>query len=86
MSFSVREQVGDLSAGFDGSYHGFSQGKLGTETLAALCTASRENGAAALGSHTCTEAVSLCALAGVRLIGALHYFSFQIYSNFEIIR
>ena len=54
--------------------------------LAALCTASRENGAAALGSHTCTEAVSLCALAGVRLIGALHYFSFQIYSNFEIIR
>lgn len=62
------------------------KGKLDTKTLAALCTASRENGAAALGSHTCTETVGLCALAGIRLVGALHHFSFQIYSNFEIIR
>lgn len=42
------------------------------ETLAALGAATGENGTAALGRHTGTEAVGLGALALVRLVGTLH--------------
>ena len=59
---------------------------LHAQALASLSAARSQNGAATLGRHASTEAVALGPLAGVRLIGALHYFSFQIYSNLEIIR
>ena len=64
---SIAEEVRDLGSGLDRSHD-----SLDGETLAALCTTTGQHGTAALGSHTCTEAMSLCALALIRLIRALH--------------
>jgi len=66
-TLSMTEKVGNLGAGLY-RFHD----KLDGETLAALCTTTGQHGTAALGSHTCTEAMSLCALALIRLIRALH--------------
>lgn len=50
-----------------------SHRKLDAKTLAALSTTCGKDSTATLGCHAGTEAMSLCALASVRLIGALHY-------------
>ena len=50
------------------------QSELDSETLATLGTTTGENSTTTTGSHTGTEAMGLCALAGIRLICALHYY------------
>ena len=45
---------------------------LDSEALATLGTTTCEYGTAALGRHTGTETMALCALALIRLVGALH--------------
>ena len=52
-----------------------SMRRLDGQPLAALGTTTGQNGAAALGGHTGTEAVGLCALALVRLVRTLHNFN-----------
>lgn len=64
------EQLGNLSAGFDGIQR---RPSLNAETLASFGATSGENGAAALGGHASTEAVALGALASVRLVSAFHF-------------
>lgn len=51
---------------------------LDGQTLAALGATTRQNGTAALGRHTSTEAVRLRTLASVRLISAFHIFTFHL--------
>ena len=50
----------------------FNLRRLDGETLAPLGTTAGENGTTALGGHTGTETMALCALTSVRLICALH--------------
>ena len=50
---------------------------LHAETLATLSAAAGQNATAALRRHTGTEAVALCTLTLVRLIGALHDLPFR---------
>lgn len=46
---------------------------LDGEALAALGAASLQNGATALGCHTGTEAMGLCATTLIRLVSTFHY-------------
>lgn len=71
-SFSLREKKRDIGARLDGRLH-TDAFPLHAKTLAALSTTCGKDSAATLGCHAGTEAMSLCALASVRLIGALHY-------------
>ena len=82
-SSSLCEELGDLNIGLDS----FQSSSLDGQALAPLSTTRSENSAAALGSHTSTEAVALGALAFVRLIGAFHcFFPFHgSKSSFQII-
>jgi hypothetical protein len=66
---SCFEEIGDLLAGFNG-FH--LENPLDTQTLTPFCAASRKNGTAALGCHTSTKTVALCALAIIWLVGTLH--------------
>ena len=64
------EQLGNFSAGF---YRIQRRPRLHAETLATLCAAGRQHGAAALGSHSGTETMALRTLASVRLVSTFHF-------------
>jgi len=63
------EEKSDFLAGFNGFQ---LESLLYTQALTPFCATSRENGAAALGCHTSTKTVALCALAIIWLVGTLH--------------
>ena len=73
----LREDPLKISLGLDGLH----QTSLDSETLAALCTTTGENGTAALGGHAGTEAVGGGALALVGLIRTLHSYSSRLGMN-----
>lgn len=75
-----REDPLEVASGLDGP-HGAA---LHGEALATLRAATSENGAAALGGHTGTEAVRGGALALVGLIRTLHVYSSQLGMNVQI--
>ena len=64
---SVVEEIRDLDTRLNRLHDA-----LNGEALATLCTTASQNGTAALGGHTSTEAMALRTLASVRLISALH--------------
>lgn len=71
VAFPLREDTLEIRPGFKG-FHARGTEILDGKALAALGATASENGAAALGGHTSTEAVGLSALALVRLIRTLH--------------
>lgn len=58
----------ELRSGLDGLH----EGRLDSEPLTTLGAATSEDGAAALGGHTGTEAVALGTLPLIGLVGTLH--------------
>ena len=62
------EEVVYLRAGL----YCFHDRRLHGKALAPLGTTTGQHSAAALGGHTSTETMALCALARIRLIGAFH--------------
>ena len=72
----------DLSRGLDGTHSAAlrrpQNGRLGAQNLAALGTTAGEDGSAATGGHTHTEAVRLRALPNVRLVCTLHLSSSSV--------
>ena len=76
--FSLFEKASYLDTGFDRP-HDLSVSGLDGQALASFGTTAGEYRAAALGGHTGTKTMAFGTLASVRLVGALHTFSFQTF-------
>ena len=78
---SMTEEIRNLGTGLY-RFHD----KLDGEALTALCTTTGQYGATAFSGHTSTEAMSLSALALIRLIRALHNITLSSCKNRASVR